>query len=861
MNYHILPISEIAELFNTTTNGLKTIEVEERLKEYGKNELKEKKKMSIFLLLLNQFKDVMIFTLLIAAIISFIVGDVKDAGVILIIVLLNAVIGFIQEYRAEKAMEALKKMTAFNATVKRDGNIVKVFASELVPGDVIIIEAGMSIPADIRLTETFSLKIDEASLTGESNAVEKNTNELKVENPPLGDRFNMAYKTTIVTYGRAEGIVVATGMQTEIGRIAKLLQEDETKTPLQKRLADFGKKLSFFVIFICIVIYVAGLLRGEDPIRMLLTTISVAVAAIPEALPAVITISLALGAKRMIRKNALIRKLPAVETLGSVTYICSDKTGTITQNRMTVMDTWVAPKTIRIKEFSAEQILILSMEMNHDVISDENNSLKGDPTEVALVEYARKNEHYNTKWGGEFKRYNELPFDSVRKRMTTIYPLGRQWLIITKGAVENIVNICKDINDNEVNVVTEKYASQGKRVLAYAVKIIDTLPSSISIKNIEVDMRFVGLAAMIDPPRVEAIQAIADCHTAGITPIMITGDHPITAKAIATETGILQNKTDKIITGNELDKLTNEDFLKEIEYIKVYARVSPEQKLNIVKALQKKNHFVAMTGDGVNDAPALKRANIGIAMGITGTDVSKEAAHIILLDDNFATIISAVREGRRIYDNIIKFIKYSITGNSGKIWTIFLAPLIGLPLPLIPIQILWLNLVTDGLPGLAFASESAEDNILKRPPRHPDESIFGNGIGFHILWVGLLMGAVTIGTQGWAIHSGNEKWMTMVFTILSISQMGQAMAVRSDKKSLFTQGVFGNKQLVGAVLLTLFLQMAVIYVPFLQDIFSTQALSIKELLICIGLSSIVFWAVEFEKWLKRIKDKANILSK
>ena len=611
--------------------------------------------------------------------------------------------------------------------------------------------------------------------------------------------------------------------------------------------------MSLIVLFICALIYIVGLLRGEDPIKMLLTAISVAVAAIPEALPAVITISLALGASRMVRKNALIRKLPAVETLGSVTYICSDKTGTITQNKMTVMDIWLSPNADTMYDFSPEKVMLLAMELNHDVIVDENNQLKGDPTEIALVEYSRKNKDYNTQWITDYKRMHELPFDSVRKRMTTIHPFGGQWLIITKGAIESILDCCNNVVSEEINSATVQYAQKGKRVLAYAVKLVEELPTSITIETIENDLKFIGLVAMIDPPRTEVIQAIADCHTAGITPVMITGDHPVTAQAIAKETGILKHPMDRVITGAELSVLSDDEFEKEIEYIKVYARVSPEQKLNIVKALQNKNHFVAMTGDGVNDAPALKRANIGIAMGITGTDVSKEAAHMILLDDNFATIIRAVKEGRRIFDNILKFIKYSITGNCGKIWTIFLAPLIGLPIPLLPIQILWLNLVTDGLPGLAFAAEPAENNILQRKPRRPNDSIFSNGAGFQILWVGLLMGGVSISAQAWAIHIGNEKWMTMVFTILSISQMGQAMAGRSNWNSVFSQGILGNKELVGAVLLTFGLQMAVIYIPFLQDIFSTQSLTIIELLTCIGLSSIVFWALELAKWIKRIK--------
>jgi Ca2+-transporting ATPase len=518
---------------------------------------------------------------------------------------------------------------------------------------------------------------------------------------------------------------------------------------------------------------------------------------------------------------------------------------------MTVTDTWLGYHGNPINNLSPEQLLLLCMELNHDVVLDEHNSMKGDSTEVALVEFSRKNNIHHQQWATDFKRVQELPFDSVRKLMTTIHPINNHFLVVSKGAVESITTHCKGADMEKIEAATQVYAAQGKRVLAYGVKVLTKLPADISIETIENNLDFVGLAAMIDPPREEAKQAIADCHTAGITPVMITGDHPITAKAIATETGIIHHKTDKIISGAELSQLSDEEFEKELEYIKVYARVSPEQKLHIVKTLQRKNHFVAMTGDGVNDAPALKSANIGVAMGITGTDVSKEAAHMILLDDNFATIIKAVKEGRRIFDNIQKFIKYTLTSNSGEIWTILLAPLAGLPIPLIPIQILWNNLVTDGLPGLAFAAEPAEEDILKRPPRKTDESLFVKGVGLHILWVGLLMGAICLGLQAYMTHIGNPKWQTMVFTVLCISQMGNAMAIRSDWKSLFQQGIFSNKQLVGAVLLTLGLQMAVIYVPFLQEIFRTQALTLEELLICVGLSSIVFWAVEVEKWIKR----------
>ncbi|TAF33142.1 MAG: cation-translocating P-type ATPase [Cytophagales bacterium] len=851
MNYHSLSISQVQELLNTSQQGLSHENAQNRLKEYGRNELVDKHRISFLTLLIHQFQDIMIFILITAAVVSAVVGDVKEAVFILIIVLLNAFIGFFQEYKAEKAMEALKKMAAFNATVRRNGSIEQIPSSQLVPGDVVILEAGMSVPADIRLTEVYALKVEEASLTGESSTIEKKIEEINFTNTPLGDRFNMVYKTTVVTYGRGEGVVVATGMQTEIGRIAQLLQDKEDKTPLQKRLILFGKKLSMVVIGICVAIFGVGLLRGENAVQMLLTAISVAVAAIPEALPAVITITLALGASRLIRKNVLIRKLPAVETLGSVTYICSDKTGTITQNKMTVVNTWLASDVEPIQGFSPEQLLLLSMELNHDVVVDSNHQLKGDPTEVALVEYTRNANSQSKQWPLQFKRSNELPFDSVRKRMTTIHPLADNWLIVCKGAVENIVNCCTGVNSETVYSATEEFAKQGKRVLAYALKVVKTLPDTITIDSVEVDLRFIGLVAMMDPPRPEVIQAITDCHTAGVTPVMITGDHPATAKAIAYQTGILKNLTDIVMTGAELEKLPPDEFAKEIENIKVYARVSPEQKLSIVKALQDKQHFVAMTGDGVNDAPALRRADIGVAMGITGTDVSKEAAHMILLDDNFATIIRSIQEGRRIFDNIRKFIKYIMTSNSGEVLTIFLAPLVGLSIPLVPIQLLWLNLVTDGLPGLAFASEPAEENILKRPPRKLNENILTKELAFHMLWVGLLVGAISIGIQTWAIYAGNIKWQTMIFTVLSISQMGHAMAIRSDKESLFKQGILGNKQLLGAVLLTLGLQMAVVYVPVLQEIFHTHSLSIAELSICLGLSTIVFWAVEIEKWIKR----------
>jgi Ca2+-transporting ATPase len=857
MNWHLISKEETLEMTGSQPGGLSASDAEERLAKYGLNELKEKKKKPAWLMFLLQFKDVMILILLAAAVVSGLMGDLKDATVILIIVVLNAVVGFVQEFRAERAMEALKKMSALTATVLRNGTPLQMNASQLVPGDVVELEAGNMIPADIRLLETHSLKIEEASLTGESLAIEKNTGELQGEQLPLGDRTNMAYKGTLATYGRGRGVVVATGMNTQIGHIARMLQEDESLTPLQKRLADFGKKLSLAVLGICVVLYGAGLLRGEDPIQMLLTAISVAVAAIPEALPAVVTIALALGAKRMVRQNSLIRKLPAVETLGSVTFICTDKTGTLTQNRMTVTETWTPPAPPAGIPLEAQKLLLTGMALNHDARKNENGEWSGESTEIALAIFARQHPSMADLDPADFPRVAELPFDADRKMMTTVHEfhppasLVGGYLVVTKGALESVLAACDDPDEAPMTAEAERMGQNGLRVLAYACRLLDELPGTIDFSSLETGLQVCGLAGMIDPPREEAAQAIRDCRTAGIVPVMITGDHPVTAEAIARQIGILSSPIDKLLTGSALQQLPKHDFEESIERIKVYARVSPEQKLQIVKTLQRKNQFVAMTGDGVNDAPALRRANIGVAMGITGTDVSKEAAHMILLDDNFATIVKAVKEGRRIFDNIRKFIKYTMTSNSGEIWTIFLAPLAGLPIPLLPIHILWINLVTDGLPGLALAGEPAEKNIMKLPPRQPNESIFAHGLGWHILWVGLLMGAVCLGTQAWAIQHNDLKWQTYVFTILCFSQMGHVLAIRSEYFFLFRQGIFSNMPLIGAVLLTFLLQIAILYVPALQDIFNVQALSWKELLVCILLSSIVFHAVEMEKLVRR----------
>ena len=885
MNWHRNTAENVLKHLNSVPEGLNPAEAQKRLQEYGLNVLKETKKRNLFMMFLDQFRDFMIIVLIAAAIISGFIGDITDTIAIIIIVALNAVIGFVQEYRAEKAMAALKKMAAPTATVMRSGVIQNIRASLIVPGDIVTIEAGKIVPADMRLIAVTQLKVDEAALTGESVSVEKHTTLLHDEHLPIGDRKNMAYNGTFVTYGRATGVVVTTGMHTELGKIAGMLQrEEEVKTPLQKRLALFGRNIAVAVLAICAVVFGAGIMRGEAPLLMLLTAISLAVAAIPEALPAVITISLALGAHKMVKQNALIRKLPAVETLGSVTYICSDKTGTLTQNRMNVEEIYTDRKIVKsekliVRSEETEKLLTFNSQLStfftalalsNDAQTDALGNVIGDPTEIALYSFAKNAGFHKNELEIKLPRTVEIPFDSERKCMTTFHrrteirgldPADNfEFISFTKGAVDVLIEKSdslltseglRSIDPAEIFRINERMAADGLRILCFAMRKWDALPDDISPENVEAELTILGLAGMMDPPREEAKEAVALCKTAGIKPVMITGDHPLTAKTIARRIGIIEDDSTAIITGRELDRLSLEEFEERVEHIRVYARVAPEQKLKIIKALQDKGQFVAMTGDGVNDAPALKRADIGIAMGITGTDVSKEAAHMILLDDNFATIVKAVKEGRRIFDNIRKFIKYAMTGNSGEIWTIFLAPFLGLPIPLLPIHILWINLVTDGLPGLALAAEPSEKGIMNKPPRHPQESIFAHKLGTHIIWVGLLMGVVSIFTQAWSLKTGHAHWQTMVFTVLCLSQMGHVLAIRSENESLFSQGMLSNKPLAGAFSLTLILQMATIYVPFLNPVFRTQPLSLNELLITFGLSSIVFFAVEAEKWWKR----------
>ena len=908
--------SEALEQFNSSIeNGLTNAEAAERLAEFGPNELVERGLKSPWRILWEQLTSTMVVILIIAAVVSAFLGDFKDSIAILAIVIVNAILGFRQEYRAEQAMAALKKMAVPTVKVRREGHVHEISARELVPGDIVLLETGNLVPADCRLLESTNLRVEEAALTGESVPVEKDADFVATSSAPLGDRLNMVFMGTVVTYGRGLGLVVKTGMETELGNIATLIQATgQEATPLQRRLDQLGKGLAVAALFLVAIVFFLGLLRGEDIRLMFLTAISMAVAAVPEGLPAVVTIALALGAQRMLKRRALIRKLHAVEGLGSVTVICSDKTGTLTENRMTVIILDVAGHRVdlveelrresqrsisspcvepdkrvvnSVREHPVLPLLLAGGALSNDALLEcegDDYHIIGDPTEGALLVSAARVGLEKETLEEIFPRVSEVPFESDRKRMTTVHQV-KDWVVpgigelprglisnrgrdgqpsfvaFTKGAVDSLLDVCdrvlvedqvEPLNDSwrdRIMKANNEQAQSGVRVLGVAGRPWDDLPQKTDQENLENELIFIGLVGMIDPARPEVKDAVHICKTAGIRPVMITGDHPLTARYIAEELGI--SKNGRILTGDELGSISAEDLEKVVDEVSVYARVSPEHKLNIVQALQKKGQIVAMTGDGVNDAPALKKADIGVSMGITGTDVAKEASDIVLLDDNFATIVAAVEEGRRIYDNIRKFIKYTMTSNAGEIWVMLLAPFTGMPFPLLPLQILWINLVTDGLPGLALAIEPAERKIMQRPPFHPKENIFGRGMGRDILWVGVLMGLVSLIVGYWYWAIGHPYWQTMVFTTLTLSQMGNALAIRSQRESLFKIGLLSNRAMLSAVLLTFVLQMAVVYVPFFQSIFQTGPLALGDLLVSLLLSTVVFWGVEIQKWLIR----------
>ncbi|MBK7119007.1 MAG: cation-translocating P-type ATPase [Comamonadaceae bacterium] len=846
------------------TRGLGASDVAHRVARHGANELTGKEASSWLALLADQFKDFMVLVLIAAAVVSGAIGELVDTLAIVVIVVLNAVIGFVQAWRADKAMAALQQLAAAHATVLRDGEVRQIPAAGLVPGDIVLLEAGNQVPADLRLIDLAQFRVDESALTGESVTVEKHTAPMTGVVHALGDRLNMAFKGTTATHGRARGLVVAIGMSTELGKVARLLDRDtDRSTPLQRRLAAFGKRLSLVVIAICVVIFTVGVLRGESPLLMALTAISLAVAAIPEALPAVVTVLLALGARKMVSFNALIRRLPSVETLGSVSFICSDKTGTLTQNRMHAEvlladgESWQpgepSPKPVH-------QELLRAAALCNDATHTLKGGWAGDPTETALTQVAGDAGLHKPTLEQDAQRVLEFPFDAERKRMTTFHRTPDGLVAYTKGAPEAVLAQCTSqwqpggesrLRRAEVLGAAEKLATQGLRVLALARRSYEQLPGTGELEAVESGLCLIGLIGLIDPPRPEAAVAVRDCISAGITPVMITGDHPATARAIAQRLGILSGAESDVLTGVDLAALNDAALRERVRTVRVYARVDPLQKIRIVEALQAHGEFVAMTGDGVNDAPALKQADIGVAMGRGGTDVAREASSLVLLDDNFATIVAAVREGRRIYDNIRKFVRYAMTGNSGEIWTIFLAPLMGLPIPLLPIHILWINLVTDGLPGLALAAEPAERGVMQRPPRPPSESLFSHGMWQHILAIGLLLGGLCLAVQAWALSTGHSHGQTMVFTVLTLGQMAHVMAIRSEFDSLWCQGLLSNKPLLGAVLATFALQMAVIYVPVFNTVFKTAPLSAMELGICLAAAMVVFIAVEAEKTWRR----------
>lgn len=867
--WHKDSLSQITQKLRTSlVNGLDDQEASLRLEREGLNIIKIKKRKNTFQIFLNQFSNLMIIILIGAAFLAGFFGEIEDTFAIAIIVLLNAVLGFAQEYKAEKALNLLKTFSTFSTEVIRSGKRKTVSSETLVIGDVISLETGSLVPADIRLIESHQLQIQEALLTGESLSINKNAHQtINQDTVFIGERFNMAFKGTTVTHGRAKGLVVSTGMKTEFGRIAGLLNiEKEIQTPLQKKLNEFGKKISFGVLILCFIIFIVGILRGEKALLMFMTALSLAVAAIPEALPAIVTLLLAFGAKKMILRKTLIRSLPAVETLGSVTFICTDKTGTLTENRMRLENYAFDLKEDPLKN----EMFYLAMALCNDTYRGANKQLCGDPTENALFHEADLRGYNKEELEKKFHRVYELPFSSERSMMSTLNKKEKKLFVFSKGAPEKIISSCDFESEEQKNTflnatlllnAAHMMAAKGYRVIAFAFKEISKIPSNPSPETIEKKLTFLNLVGLIDPPRSGVKEAIELCQNASIHVAMITGDHPATALTIAKRLGIVsfhlsqKDAENFVLTGSQVEKLSPDELEAQIQNIRVYARVSPEHKIKIVQALQDKGEFVAMTGDGVNDAPALKRANIGIAMGKTGSDVARESAAMILLDDNFTSIVDSVREGRRIYDNIKKFVKYALTGNLAEIGTIFLAPFLDLPMPLIPLHILWINLITDGLPGLALVNEPEEENIMNRPPRSPKESIFGQGLWEHTLWVGFLMTSLNLCVLAWAYHSGSKNWQSMIFTVLTLSQLGHILAIRSDKSSLNRRIFFSNTPLLVSVVLTIILQLATLYYEPLRRILKTHSLNAKELFACLFISSLTFFILEGQKYFTQLKTK------
>ena len=866
MEYFSLKAEQVLQSLQTDpAQGLSAAEAARRLEQHGANVLREKKKKTNLQRFLDQFKDVMILILIAAAIVSFVIacvegnpGEFFEPALILLIVILNAVMGMLQESKAEKALDALKSMSAPHARVLRDGTEQIIDAASLVPGDIIRLEAGDFVPADARLLHSAGLKSEESALTGESVPSEKDAQEPVAADAALGDRVNMVFSGCSITYGTATAVVTATGMRTEMGKIAGLLSgEEETQTPLQKKLASLGKILGFVALGACAIIFVVGLLNGIDVLEIFMTSVSLAVSAIPEGLPAIVTIVLSIGVQRMVKKNAIIRRLPAVETLGSASVICSDKTGTLTQNRMTLQKAYLdgAPEIIDSGDAAARTLVRTAALCCDGAVTFEADGTVthiGDPTETAIVFAAHQFGDTKETLGAAFPRLAELPFDSDRKRMSVVVEHDGRKLAIVKGAFDGIAPLCTAGDTERARQVNDEMSRKALRVLAVAAREIDALPEVLAPETLEQDLTFLGLVGMIDPPREEARDAVAVCREAGIRPVMITGDHVVTASAIAKNLGILQDG-DRAITGAELDAMSETELDAAVEQISVYARVSPENKIRIVKAWQKKNKVVAMTGDGVNDAPALKAADIGCAMGITGTDVAKGAADMTLTDDNFATIVDAVREGRGIYANIRKVVGFLLGTNIGEVITVFAAMLLWHRSPLLSMQLLWINLVTDSLPAIALGMEEVEPGVMRQKPKPKDEGIFAHGLGVRVVLQGLMFGILSLAAFwiGWQSTGDLAGGQTLAFMTLALSQVVQAFNMRSDR-SLFKTGFFTNRRLNLACLLSVVLVALVLFTP-VSIAFGLITLSPQLYLIGLGLSLVPFVVMELSKAFGLIK--------
>ena len=854
----------LRKLSTDEKQGLTEKEVQERQAKYGKNKLQERKKESFIVKFIKQFNDFMIIILIIASIISAVVSkmqgenDYVDSIIIIGIVVFNALMGVIQEAKAEKSIEALKQMTPQLAKTIRNGKTVEVNAEELVKGDIIILDAGNFVPADCRILESHNLKIEESSLTGETQGAEKDADAICSKNAPLGDMKNMAFMASITVNGHGKAVVTDTGMSTKVGQIANMIIEDEApQTPLQKKLGEVGKILGLACLAICVIIFVMGLIKHIEPVEMFMTSVGLAVAAIPEGLPAIVTIMLSIGVTKMAKKNSIIRKLPAVETLGSSSVICSDKTGTLTQNKMKVVDVRSQNKKFIIELATLCTDCDINVESGVPQVS-------GEPTEKAIVEECINMGTVKDKLENFMPRINEIPFDSNRKMMTTIHKIGNKYRIITKGAPDILLQKCtkqvdlitemqnqynikiKSLENLKIQSDNRQMAQKALRVIAVAYKDLDTLPSKIDSKNIENNLTFVGLIGMIDPPREGVKEAVQVCKNSGIKTVMITGDHLETAKAIAKDLGILEHK-DMAITGQELDKMSQNQLEKKIRDYSVFARVTPEHKVRIVKAWQKNGAVVAMTGDGVNDSPALKNADIGIAMGKNGTDVAKNAADIILTDDNFVTIVEAVKQGRNIYDNIKKAIHFLIATNIGEIVTIFMGLVLGLKSPLLAIQLLWINLVTDSLPAIALGLEKPEKDIMQRKPVDSKKGIFADGLWNKIIVEGIMIGVLTlvafsIGNKYYGLEAGR----TMAFLSIGFLELIHSFNVKNEK-SIFEAGLFENKYLVGSFVLGIFIQAIVVVVPTFAKVFEVVPLNLTQWIITVAISILPVPVIELQK--------------